>query len=99
MHFSPRPPAPDHNPPAGPTAWPVRVQRPGLVYLLHGTRYGIRADVIGLVVMPCDNPCCSPRPPAPPSNEPAVPIRVTSGTAEAKQAARPRITMTRFPLH
>ncbi|MFE3164136.1 hypothetical protein [Streptomyces sp. NPDC059224] len=95
MHLSPRRPVPDPTPPTSPTPWPTPVQCAGLAYLRYCARHG----VIGVVVLHCDNPCCSPRPTASPGHEAAAPIRVASGTAEAEQAARPRsLPLTRFPL-
>lgn len=86
MHFSPHPTPPGQNQPTAPAR-----STPG-----PGPGHRTATGVVGLVVfLPCQNPCCEPRPRQNSSTrQPAVPARGASDAEAVAQVARPHSAKT-----
>ncbi|MFG3290506.1 hypothetical protein ACGF3G_17085 [Streptomyces sp. NPDC048179] len=86
MHFSPHPTPPGRNQPTV----PVRIT-PG-----PGDRAA--TGIVGLVVfLPCQNPCCEPRPQGPRNSSTPPPADAVRGASDAEpvaRAARPHTAKT-----
>ena len=81
MHFSPHPTPSGGNQPTAPARIP-----PG-----PGPAHRTATGLVGLVVfLPCQNPCCEPRPQQNAStSQPAISVRGASDAEAVARAARP----------